>query len=229
MHHDASTGNEQINGPVATPRRKQRRVSVPDVEEHALTERLSVMQVINEKSDAAIEHGLVNGGLDESNVKDLDFCGAMFPVFLMASDRVKASFVNIHLVGECFDSLIIIRFAVENQTPETRLMSHGKRMLFIADKSCEIWRRGERVERELINNADQTYEHHIIYPPGSWVKFADIPTIHEKVSPRLEVSTQTIVSLPFSGKPRKSSASQRYSVRPSLEWRGTRCQTKVLS
>ena len=99
----------------------------------------------------------------------------MLPVFLMASDRVKASFVNIHLVGECFDSLIIIRFAVENGTQKTRLMSHGKRMLFIADKSYEIWRRGARVERELINNADQTYEHHIIYPSVSWVKFADIP------------------------------------------------------
>ena len=61
MHHDASTGNTHINGTVVTPRRKRRRVSIPDIEGHTLTERLSVMQIVNEKSDAAIENGLVKG------------------------------------------------------------------------------------------------------------------------------------------------------------------------
>ena len=98
----------------------------------------------------------------------------MLPCLLLADDQVRASFVNYHLDGECFDILIITRFAVENQTSETRMISDGKCSLIIADKSSEIWRRGARVWCEHINHADQTRDNHIIYPTDSLMKIADI-------------------------------------------------------
>ena len=174
MHHGAGTGNQQICGSVVTPRCKRRQVSVPDVEGLALIERLGVTQVIADKLDAAIEHGLVKGGQEEWNIKVFDFCAVMLPCLLLADDQVRSSFVNYHLDGECFDILIITRFAVENQTSETRMISDGKCSLIIADKSSEIWRRGARVWCEHINHADQTRDNHIIYPTDSLMKIADI-------------------------------------------------------